>query len=320
MQRIELPPEKVKALADMSSSLLQHDKVTRKELEIIVGHMSFAARAIYRARTFSRIFIDTMNTLTIPHHKTRLTRMLKAELTWWHLYAASINGLVPCLFGKSRPVVTIATDASFSGFGAVMDCRWLAGAWKLSVLPPDAFSSNWVNSPLLPTSFNDNINYLELMAACLPLLIWSPLFRGCHVTVLSDNTQTVAFLRRGTTKDHSALKWLKLVFYASLQFDFRFSAAHCPGLENIEADSLSRLSESPRHTNRFFTAFEHTFPGPALPELSLCSYPSALSGPALEEFENLSFSRVVQENTQCSVAPLQAVLPGTRTTSPAGFD
>ena len=311
MQRIELPPEKVKTLVDMAFSLSQRGKVTRKELEILVGHMSFAARAIYGARTFSRLFIDVMNKLALPSHKIRLTKLLKAELTWWHDYTGTMNGLVPCLLGRVRPTFTIATDASFSGFGAVMDGHWLAGAWKSSVMPPAGFSSNWIDSPLLPPSFANNINYLELIAACLPLLVWSSLFRGSHVRSLSDNTQTVAFLKRGTTKDLSALKWLKLVFYASIQFDFHVSAAHCPGLDNVEADALSRLSESSRHADRFFHVFNHTFPGPILPQFSSCSYPSARSGSTLEELEDLSHGRIVQENSRNTVAPLQYVLPGT---------
>ena len=315
MQRIELPPEKIQALSDMASSLSQREKLTKKELEVLVGHMSFAARAIYGARTFSRIFIDVMCKLALPHHKTRLTKLLKAELTWWHDYAAAMNGLVPCLLGKERPAITIATDASFSGFGAVMNGQWLAGAWKSSALPPVGFASNWVNSPLLPLSFANNINFLELVAACLPLLVWSSLFSGCRVTILSDNTQTVAFLKRGTTKDLSSLKWLKLIFYASLHFDFHISAAHCPGLTNVEADALSRLSESSRHADRFLEAFSYTFPGPVLPKISCYSYPSAQSGSSLEALEDLSDGRIIQENSTSSVAPLQDLLPGTWTPS-----
>ena len=308
MQRIELPPEKVKSLVEMASSFSQREKLTRKDLEVIVGHMSFAARAVYGARTFSRIFIDVMNKLSLPHHKTRLTKLLRAELAWWHEYAATMNGLVPCSMGKQRKNITIATDASFSGFGAVMNGNWLAGAWNPCVVPPVGFAANWVSSPLLPISFSTNINYLELIAACLPLLVWSPLFTGCHVTVLSDNTQTVAFLKRGTTKDLTALKWLKLVFYTSLQFDFHVSAAHCPGLGNVEADALSRLSESSNHVDRFLNAFNHSFPGPLLTEFSRSSYPSERSGSAPDDLESLGHGGIIQENPDNAVEPVQDLL------------
>ena len=311
MQRIELPPEKVKALADMAFLLSQREKVSRKELEVIVGHMSFAARAIYGARTFSRIFIDVMNKLSMPSHKVRINKLLKAELAWWHKYVGAMNGLVPCSLGTKRQTITITTDASFTGFGAVMDGQWLAGAWNPSVLPPVGFSSNWVSSPVLPISFATNINFLELIAACLPLLAWSPLLTGCHVSVLSDNTQTVAFLKRGTTKDLVALKWLKLVFYASLQFDFRVSAAHYPGVDNIEADSLSRLSESSRHAERFLAAFHHPFPGICLPEFYFFSYPSVRSGSTLEDVENCSHGRLNKEDSEDPVAPLREFLSET---------
>ena len=147
---------------------------------------------------------------------------------------------------------------------------------------------------------------MELVAACLPILVWAPLLRGCVVTVLSDNTQTVAFLKRGTTKNLSALEWLKLVSYAFLRFDFRVSAAHCPGIDNTAADALSRMTEAQSHTTRFLTAFKSTFPGPNLPDLSLCSYPRSGSPPSNPP--EVSHGRVIEENQIVPVEPFQGLL------------
>lgn len=83
----------------------------------------------------------------------------------------------------------------------------------------------------------------------MPLLVLSETFRGFHVNVFSDNTATVSFINRSTTKNAAALKWLKLVFYASVRHNFRFSATHMPGSLNVTADALSRLTVHDRYAD-----------------------------------------------------------------------
>lgn len=68
MECLELPLDKLARSTDLADRYSKEQKLTRKELEVIVGHMSFAGKAIYGARTFSRGFIDAMHQLTRPFH------------------------------------------------------------------------------------------------------------------------------------------------------------------------------------------------------------------------------------------------------------
>ncbi|XP_055332333.1 uncharacterized protein LOC129584242 [Paramacrobiotus metropolitanus] len=81
---IELPPEKLQNLRTETGVLLSRNKATKKELQQLVGRLNFAAKAIYGARPFARIFIDALKPLSRPNHRTRLTSSLKLELQWWH--------------------------------------------------------------------------------------------------------------------------------------------------------------------------------------------------------------------------------------------
>ena len=208
-QRIELPKDKLLRLAGLAECFSQRRTVKRRDLEVLVGHMTFASKAIYGARTFTRLFIDAVNSVVSQSHYVTLSKSLKQELMWWHHFASDLNGLCPSRFGYEWPEnVTIYTDACFAGFGAVMGDSFLLGTWDRDQCLSAScvsFSQNMVPQPLVDQELVGNINYLELVAACLPLLIWAPYFSGKRVVIASDNKSTVSFLNRGTTKNPVAL-------------------------------------------------------------------------------------------------------------------
>lgn len=103
------------------------------------------------------------------------------------------------------------------------------------------------------------MNFLELVAACVPVLVWSPLFCNTEVVILSDNIATVSFTSRGTTENLPALKWLKLLFYAGCTFNFFVSARDTPEVANIAADALGGLLVSPSF-EKIFEGTRKSFP------------------------------------------------------------
>ena len=58
LRRVELPAEKLERISKLAADYAERSKITKHELQILVGHMSFASRAIHGARAFTRIFID----------------------------------------------------------------------------------------------------------------------------------------------------------------------------------------------------------------------------------------------------------------------
>lgn len=168
---LKLPVKKLQMLLNLIHKYCLRAKMTKKELQVLVGHISCAAKVIYGARTLSRLFIDVPSKLKRPHEHVRLTRLLQHKLQWWNAFAKCLNGLCHVSMGKTWPTRTIRTDASFSGFGAVLDGMFLAGTWDVCPIVPTGLHQNWLVSPYLSASLRKNINFLELIAACLPLLI-----------------------------------------------------------------------------------------------------------------------------------------------------
>ena len=139
-----------------------------------------------------------------------------------------MNGLCPCRLGHNwSDTITINTDACFNGFGAVMDNTFFLGTWNDNASLScycESFGQNLIPQPFVDTELATNINFLELIAACLPLFVRALFLCGKQVTIASDHKNTVSFINRGTTKNNTALLWLKLVFYCSLKHDFCFNA------------------------------------------------------------------------------------------------
>lgn len=92
-----------------------------------------------------------------------------------------MNGLVAVRFGPLPwEEKVIQTDASLSGFGASFVAGWLAGTWEndSKICLPSELVRNWLLTPTIHASHRRNINYLELIAACLLLVVRAPLLRG----------------------------------------------------------------------------------------------------------------------------------------------
>lgn len=157
LQSVELPSEKIWQLGAKAIEFSKREKLTKRELQVILGHMCFAAKAVYGAKTFSRLFIDELARLERPHHRLRVTARLQKEFLWWSETAPSFNGLTMKKFGCTRPVICISTDASLSGFGAVMGSRWFARSWDDTDLAPTQAACNWVPAATVAKSLQKNI-------------------------------------------------------------------------------------------------------------------------------------------------------------------
>lgn len=74
-EQVELSNEKLEDLKRLANLYMDRRKIRKVELQRLVGHISFASRAIHGARTFTRISVDALTPLKQPHHRTRVTKL-----------------------------------------------------------------------------------------------------------------------------------------------------------------------------------------------------------------------------------------------------
>ena len=116
----------------------------------------------------------------------------------------------------------LSTDASLLGWGATWKNLMIQGRWSQE------------ESDL-------HISILETEAVFRAISHWDPDLRGHKVTILSDNTSTVAYINhQGGTRSGALLSrtWKLLTRCEELEINLR--ATHLAGKENTVADALSR--------------------------------------------------------------------------------
>ncbi|XP_041435826.1 uncharacterized protein LOC121399363 [Xenopus laevis] len=147
----------------------------------------------------------------------------KVSLTWW----LNCNNL-----SKGRNLAdpqwqTLTTDASLKGWGAVFGTLTAQGIWSSA-------------ETQLP------INILELRAVRRALSYWQQIMKGIAIRVQSDNATTVAYLNhQGGTRSRQALQEVSQILSWAEKHNATLSAIYIPGLENWEADYLSRQTLDP---------------------------------------------------------------------------
>ncbi|XP_032363307.1 uncharacterized protein LOC116675969 [Etheostoma spectabile] len=133
----------------------------------------------------------------------------------------------PWFLGAPCRRVIVSTDASLTGWGAVMDDRSARGVWQER-------HSSW------------HINCLEMLAVFRALRSFLPALLGHHVLVRSDNTAVVAYLNhQGGLRSRPLCRLAHQILLWSQRRLLSLRAMFIPGLQNQGADLLSRQGLRP---------------------------------------------------------------------------
>ena len=227
-QRVFLPRIKVEAIKELIHLVLSKREPTIRLCMRLLGKLVATFEAVPYAQSHTRVLQAAIlsawskrpQALEFP---LPLSSRVRQSLCWW---------LDPqnLLKGKSFSPVTwkiVTTDASLKGWGAILDGCTHQGTWaqEESQLP---------------------INILELRAARLALRAWTSKLQGFPVRIQSDNATAVAYINhQGGTKSQAAQREVSLIFLWAENHVPCISAIFIPGVDNLQADFLSRQTLSP---------------------------------------------------------------------------
>lgn len=221
---LELPATK---LCTFKSDLIvfkNRAKVTKRQIQSILGKINWATQCIYGGRFHMRRLLDKMCDLKKPWHRSRVNKDMKADINWWIQFMDTFNGLTPMV--ESRPAAPVCIDACNVGAGAYYDGLCLYTPW-----------SAWEGTYPL------HINMKEVLALEPAATCWAPLWANKKIFVHTDNITAACVINKGMSKETVVMDSLRRIFWLSAKYNFRLHAVYYPGIRNIIADCVSRIEE-----------------------------------------------------------------------------
>jgi hypothetical protein len=220
--QLSLPEDKVTRLRVLLRQWRSRKCCTKKELQSLVGHLSYAESVIRPGRFFLRNLFSLLSKLSNPNHWARLNLETRADLAWWQVLLDKWNGI--SFFPPAAPTVHVYSDAS--------------GSFGCGAINPE--TDAWFQLPWTPAWSDTGIAVKELIPIVLAALLWGRQWSGKHVCFHCDNEAVVTIIGKRHAKHPSLSQLLRCLFFYASIFHFRFSASHIPGMNNTVADAISR--------------------------------------------------------------------------------
>ena len=220
---IRLPKTKLDELKVLILEWLEKRYCSRRELQSIAGKLQNACKVVRPGRVFLRRVFDLLKGTPKKRQFIRLNSSFQSDLQWWHCFLDCWNGVAMMSDASAHPIdIHLFTDASGSfGCGACWGSKWLQYPW-----PSEAIGLSIAVKELVPI----------LMAG----MLWGDTWRNKRVLVHCDNQAVVEVVNSGSSKDPGLAQLLRCLFFIIAEFQLSLQATHIMGLNNVQADAISR--------------------------------------------------------------------------------
>jgi hypothetical protein len=219
-----LPSAKREKTRKLCVQALNNNRIKLRDLAKVMGNFSWAipavpfAQAHYRKVQSDLIWMLGRNGGDFEKFLV-LSEEAKADLSWWIQSMDSSEGKV--IF-QGEPDLTIFSDASLSGWGAVCNGITARGPWSAE----DA---------------SRHINELELLAAFFALQSFTASSSNIFISLQMDNSTAVCYVNRGGGTRSKSLSFLagQISSWCETRH-LTIHAGYLPGHLNVIADKESR--------------------------------------------------------------------------------
>ena len=221
---IRLLQEKANDIVDICTNLVRRREIKIREFAMLIGKLVASSPAVQ----FAPLHYKSLEIEKDRHLKNNngdyeakcmLSQEAVLELMWWknniHDSFVSLN---------SRDIdLTIQTDSSNSGWGAFVKetTQKTGGHWSYS-------------------EQDSHINILELKAAYLALQSFCTVRENIHINLQMDNMVAVSYINNMGGRKVELNSLCKQIWEWCIKRDILLTATHLPGVENVQADRLSR--------------------------------------------------------------------------------
>ena len=226
-----LPKDKLSKTVKEAQNLLQADTASARQLAQLIGIFTSTLPAILPAPLHYRGLQELKHAILRKggyNTSQSLTAEAREDLQWWAQNLPQMNGRALL---RENPAMAIKTDASLTGWGAV--CL------------EDAIGGPWTKEEK-----SLHINCLELLGATFAVQAFAKDKQNIVIQLHIDNATLVAYINHmggtkspqlmGGTKSPQLCALAKTLWDWCIQRGIFLVASHIAGVDNVEADFLSR--------------------------------------------------------------------------------
>ena len=239
---ISLPADKLqKARAVIAETLdraRSRRSVTRRQVDRLIGYLSFCATVVYGGRAFLhrmrevRHSGETPEKLMPPHHRIHLNQGFVLDLLWWQDKLSRFNGMVRTVSLESTCDVRL--DATgLGGLGIFVDGGFVEFApGEIQISPYGAGH---------PT--RESANDWELFNFVVLMRVFGSYLANRTVVVDCDNACSVSAVRKFRARSVKAeymAATVRTLFGLCVRYNVRLKPRWIAGKENVLPDALSR--------------------------------------------------------------------------------
>ena len=239
-QLVCIPADKVKRAQELIQVILPKKKTTVKELQKLCGFLNFLCKCIVPGRAFTRRLYANFNSRMKPHYHLNVTREMKSDLKMWEQFL-----LEPTVY--CRPFLDFNTAFSAKELDWYTDASGKIGIG--GICGPNWFQQRWSEEFLHKK--NPSIEYQELFAVTVSVLLWVEHYKNIRICLFCDNESVVAMINTSSTKCKNCMVLIRKIVLHSMIWNVRVFAKWISTDKNIFADALSRFQ-----MNRFWKDVE----------------------------------------------------------------
>lgn len=237
---LQIPVQKMNKIRGNLKMWMKKDTATARECAGILGKLSATADALYHNRVHQSGLRDFKEKALKNGWDTPMMVSQKAreDIQWWIEHLKILNGKSLLAI---QPQVIVTTDASNSGWGAVLDSSVVAGQWNREELQL-------------------HINHKEAKAVLLAVQSLREKLKGKRVLIKSDSTTVVWLVNRMASPKDTLAEIANSLFEECMAHQISLVAEHIPGSENRAADQASRHQHYPSEWQlnpKLFRVAEH---------------------------------------------------------------
>jgi hypothetical protein len=224
----KLTEQKKHSIRELCLSIISQKKVKIRTIAKLLGKFTSSFIAVKYGPLHYR-YLDHDKTTALKANKGNYNKNMvisekgREDIQWWIeniLHSFNHIGI-----GSPRSTVTLITDASALGWGGTTGTRQTQGLWAVDDIQDGI-----------------NINVLELKAILFSLkAILRDDTEDAHIRIRSDNTTAVHTINNmGTCRSFECHSVVMDIWEWARTKNNWLTATHIPGVDNDEADELSR--------------------------------------------------------------------------------